>query len=401
VVKSFARGNAESVNISEESQLPVASGTGGYFAGHLALARFSVEMARQHYREALTQAKLALLNFQSAKDIQGESAANRALGLYFLKNEQVYDAMDYFANASQTAEQNDDFYELFMSQYYEALTFFIFGNYSRSRRLLRRALELAPRLFRPDLEAQAIFLLGRVAYEIGDYEESAACLERALCVTDRTANLDEASKRLRIWLARSLAKIGSGTEALASLSAFPQDSEALLFSSEIRLARGDAEGALKAAEGSLALFKPDTAYYTENPRFQSGYELAENICLLAQNNSDALRVQILATLSEIHRACGNQQKAMEILYDVTRGMGVSENNPAIHYYYFAYFHAISEAQKVDEVYYQDKGTVLSKAFKYLQLRASRIDTAEDKASYMTNNPENKRLLEIARSFKFI
>jgi hypothetical protein len=400
ILKGFARGTAECFSVKEDGQLPVAAGSGGYFAGHVALARFSVEMARQHYREALTQAKVALLNFQSAKDIQGESAANRALGLYFLKNEQVYDSMDYFANASQTAEENDDYYELFMSQYYEALTFFIFGNYSRSRRLLCRALELSPRLFRPDLETQAIFLLGRVAYEIGDYEESAACLERALCVADTSA-LPEAAKRLRIWLSRSLAKTGSAEEALASLSAYPQDAEALLFTAEIRLAQGETEAALRFAEQSLAGFKPDAAYYTENPRFQSGYELAENICLLAQNSSEALRVQILATLSEIHRAQGNQQKAMEILYDVTRGMAVSENNPAIHYYYFAYFHAISEAQKVDEVYYQDKGTVLSKAFKYLQLRASRIDTAEDKASYMTNNPENKRLLEIARSFKFI
>ena len=49
----------------------------------------------------------------------------------------------------------------------------------------------------------------------------------------------------------------------------------------------------------------------------------------------------------------------------------------------------------------DKQTVLSRAFKTLQQRAGRMEDRAQRGLYMENNAWNKRLLEAARTHKFI
>ncbi|GAB1457203.1 hypothetical protein MASR2M48_25110 [Spirochaetota bacterium] len=49
----------------------------------------------------------------------------------------------------------------------------------------------------------------------------------------------------------------------------------------------------------------------------------------------------------------------------------------------------------------DKQTVLSRAFKILQQRAGRIENRAQRALYMEKNTWNRRLMEAARTHKFI
>ncbi|HSV55534.1 MAG TPA: hypothetical protein VLH39_00310, partial [Magnetospirillaceae bacterium] len=49
----------------------------------------------------------------------------------------------------------------------------------------------------------------------------------------------------------------------------------------------------------------------------------------------------------------------------------------------------------------DRGTVLSRAFRYLQERAGRIEEAAAATDYLEKNLWNRRLVEAARRYKLL
>lgn len=375
----------------------------GALSGQRAMARFLKDYSSSRGRDALDMAKRALIAFQRRSDALGEAQANRALGLCFLRNEQIYDAMDYFSNAFGIAEGIPDDFECAVDSYFEAAAYFLHGNYSRSARLAQRCQELARRGFRPDWEIQSLFLQARVEFELGRFERALEFLGMAMAV-DRLGAAAGRAERLRIWSGRCLTRISEHRHAKAILEAYPADPEALAFLAEDLLESDEPDRALETAEKALeaAVRRPISG--PDHPRLASGYDFIEDRAIGGEEAEGVFRLQLLALRAEIKRRLGKQAEAANELYSLTRELKLSENDPCMHVYLYFYFLAIPEsgsAAAETPGLQTDRATVLSKAFKYLQLKASRIDTAADKNSFMTANRHNRMLLDSAKLYKFI
>jgi tetratricopeptide (TPR) repeat protein len=375
----------------------------GLISGQRSMAHFLKDYSANRHRDALDRSKRALIAFQKKSDSLGEAQANRALGLCFLRNEQVYDAMDYFSNAFSIAEAIPDDFECALDSYYEALAYFLHGNYSRSARLSQRCQELARKGFRPDWEIQALFLQARIEFELGRFDKALEFLGSAMAV-DRLRSSSACADRLRIWSGRCLTRILEYRHAQAILEAYPSDPEALVFLAENLLEIDEPEKALAIAEKAIELGPRRSAPDPDHPRLASGYDFIEDRAIGGEGTESAFELYLLATRAEIKRRLGKQEEAANELYRLTRELKLSENDPNLHVYLYYYFLAIPESgglRPESSGFQTDRATVLSKAFKDLQLRASRIDTAQDKNSFMTANRSNRMLMDSAKLYKFI
>lgn len=398
-----AGGSENELRAMAESMDALPSDEDGLLSGQRSMSHFLKDYGAGRNKDALDRAKRALISFQRKSDVLGEAQANRALGLCFLKSEQIYDAMDYFSNAFSIAEGIPDDFECALDSYYEALAYFLHGNYSRCARLADRCQELARKGFRPDWEIQALFLQARVEFEFGRFDKALEFLGSAMAV-DRLRAPSGCADRLRIWSGRCLTRIFEHSHAAAVLEAYPDDAEALAFLAENLIEIDEPEKALAAAEKALEIQPSRSLPGPDHPRLSTGYDFIEDRAIGSGDSESAFYLFLLTTRAEIKRRLGKQEEAAAELYRVTRELKLSENDPNLHVYLYHYFLAIPESGSVKSEYstfQTDRATVLSKAFKNLQLRASRIDTAVDKNSYMTANRSNRMLMDSAKLYKFI
>jgi tetratricopeptide (TPR) repeat protein len=403
LLAAAAGGSENELRAMAESMDALPSDEDSLLSGQRSMSRFLKDYSGNRSKDALDRAKRALISFQRKTDILGEAQANRALGLCFLKSEQIYDAMDYFANAFAIAEAIPDDFECALDSYYEALSYFLHGNYSRCARLAARCQDLARKGFRPDWEIQALFLQARVEFEFGRFDKALEFLSGAMAV-DRLRAASGCADRLRIWSGRCLTRIFEYSHAAALLEAYPDDAEALAFLAENLLEIDEPEKALAVAEKALEIEPSRRPVSPDQPRLASGYDFIEDRAIGSDGSESAFTLFLLTTRAEIKRRLGKQEEAANELYRLTRELKLSENDPNLHVYLYHYFLAIPESGSVKAEYstfQTDRATILSKAFKTLQLRASRIDTAVDKNSYMTANRSNRMLMDSAKLYKFI
>jgi tetratricopeptide (TPR) repeat protein len=234
--------------------------------------------------------------------------------------------------------------------------------------------------------------------ELGRPDRARAGFEACLCMArlGRSAALE---RRARAWLGRAMARGGSYAEALACFALAPKDAEAAFFRAEALVAMERYADAGTALSETEAIGYEKGPLYAEAPGFSSGFELVED-CLAG---SDALALRSGALRADLERRQGALAQAAERLYGITRGRPGTELDPAYHEFLFMFFLTLPETGSPSprSEFMSDRGTILSKAFKQLQLRASRIDSADDKNDYIARNPLNRSLTEIARTFKFI
>lgn len=370
------------------------------FVGVKALARANHALLADRPKEGLDWAKRALIQIQGKFDPAGESSANRALGLYFAGQQEINDAIEYFNNATIIAEQNFLGFERALGYYYEAMAWFLFGNFSRCLRLLAKAEEQAIATFRLDWAIQAQFMASRVEFELGRDARAIERCSQAICLC-RLAEDPLATSRLEIWLARYLCRSGGLERAAQILSAKANDREALAFGAELARAQGDYPRAMDLIEAAMAMETGAKRFHFDKPFFNNGFELAEDLVIGRQSGETAFRSYLRWLRSEILSDLKRPTDALRQLFELTRESVLSDFDPHLHAYYYSYFKTNPDQLRPGQDYQTDKATILSKAFKYLQLRASRIDTAEDKHAYMVERALNRELMECAKIYKFI
>jgi tetratricopeptide (TPR) repeat protein len=400
-LSAFARG--EDIGGGVDAMDSAAGDEECALAGQRCMAHFYHDYASARSRESLSWAKRALILFQKSKDVLGEAQANRALGLCFLRGEQIYDAMDYFSNAFSIAESVSDDFDCVLDSYYEGLSYFFHGNYSRASRLAQKSRELAQKCFRPDWEIQAIFLAMRVEFELGRFESALDLIGQARS-TDRLSSSGDCGERLEIWAGRCLSRMSEFAHAREIFDRYPDDPESMAFLAETLIETDEPEAALAIVERALEKGPREKGASPEKPSFASGYQLLEDRAIGGSGKEDAFGLFLLSTRAEIKRRLGKQEEASGELYQLTRELKLSECDPNLHVYLYLYFLSIPESGGMSRDlsgFQTDRATILSKAFKYLQLRASRIDTAGDKNSFMTANRVNRMLLDSAKLYKFI
>lgn len=364
----------------------------------LALSAFSLK----ENTEALNLSKTALLQFQKEKAQWGESLCNRILGMTALSQGRLFDAMDYFSNSGEIAEKANDLWEKLISLYYEGITFFIHGNLSRALHITERMKSCALRLNRRDWLAYINFFQGRISFETGRYVEAQKYFCDVQCEYENT-ELNEASLRTRVWIARChsyLEEYESARRLLHfCLSKNSTDIEAIIFLAETELLDTKPNEALnqlgKIKDISI---NQDNIQASEKISYDTGFSMLEGRAFWGSNAEDSLILLKDALLAYAYSMTGKDKEAQSILYSITRERNLSEFDPAIVMYHFLQYVVIPAHIEEKQV---DRSTVLSKAFKHLQLRSSRIDTAEMKNAYLFGSLWNKKLIAAAKVHKLM
>lgn len=324
-----------------------------------------------------------------------EARSQRMMGLSALAMDRHAEAADYLTNAQELSESSGDEYERMMAAYTKAIVEFLSGALVRSLKALNCAEESAARLFRMDIRAAIEALRGRIDLELGSYDEAARRFASLLELANQYS-IPGAGQRAGIWRARALSYAGEFDEAAFLLEAESEDAEARVFRGELEILRGrprDARIWLDAPENppGRPFDPPDSiswdSLFSEFEGRCIGFD-ASNTPLAVCRTALALFAQ---GLDERNPACAVD------LHALTRSEHGSRNDPGMGTYSF-FCYLLEERLQEPPV---DKQTVLSRSFKILQQRAGRIENRAQRTLYMEKNAWNKRLIEAARTHKFI
>lgn len=341
------------------------------------------------------RAKEAILLLQDKSDSRGLSRAYRLLGLVDLAKERVSEAIDYFTFAQESSENSGEEEEAALDAAYASVAEFIWGNLAKAERLALAAEELAARAYRSDWQRWSMFFRGRLRFEAGCYRDAAELFDSLMALNDEGIGSEE-RRTVTSWAFR--ARVYNSILPPSGREAIEEDGDGGLFLLESFFFSKDYRSAISLADKLLSTDTPRRFSSPERPNWLSGFSLAEDLVLPA-NTARRRLVRMLRSLSM--SAMGKNSPAVTVAVEELRGLvkdeKLSESDPYDAQYYMAYCQ-ILEASGAAAV---DVGTALSVAFKRVQRRASRIDDAEVKRSYLYLNRWNSALLVEAKTHNLI
>ncbi|MDR1894629.1 MAG: hypothetical protein LBQ61_08100, partial [Spirochaetales bacterium] len=368
-----------------------AAGDQGALPAVFSEALINLESSRYYYalgkyRKALDFAKKALLDFQEKNYPSLQADASRQIGLAMLGMGRLNEGAMYFTICRERLNFNDAPHSYIRALIMEGICQFIWGNYSRTGGLFSRARELSAALGRRDWEGFALFLLGRSNFELGRYGEAEALFVEGLLLSRLYFN-DERMKVHRAWIARSLIYQGKPAAALGIFESFKPDAEALFFSAEAFFFLHDIPRALKVLDIVLdrRLNRVMDFYPGEYIYWRSGFCSVEDRAMGEGRD-------VLSSLIQVFRAylmgTGDRDRGSQELAQFVREEGLSEADPYRHLYYYLYKLTVPEEGDKETL---NRLTLLSRASKYLQLRAARIEDSRDRKDFLTKNYWNSLL----------
>ncbi len=361
-----------------------------------ALARAEDEYARGRPLAAASLAKPALIGLHGLAAARAEARAHRLLGLAALAQTQVQEGADYLANAYDIASGLSDPYECFQAAFADAGAELVLGDLRRSEQRAHQAQDWARRAFRADWEAACDFLLGRLDFELGDYEKAA---ERfgAVRAAARIYGETEAARRAEIWAGRASAYRGASHEARELLMRHSGDAEALFFLAECTHWEGNFSEAADLAVRALSACRERSYFPAEALVWDSGFAAFEARALGFGRSRSYLADQIAAFAAFAQaRAKGSAEFVLDIAAK-TREERLALIHPEAHRYHF-YCYLVLVAIGSGPL---DPDTVLSKAFKALQTRSARLEDAALKDKFLEQNRWNRELVAAARQKKLL
>ncbi|NLJ47081.1 MAG: tetratricopeptide repeat protein [Treponema sp.] len=359
------------------------------------LFKAELRLARREFPEAAKNAKEALLSARREPQPKLEARCHRILGLCSLARERPEEAIEYFENAHDISGSARDDYERLLCRWFTTLALFTSGRLDKALKAVTDAESAAQVVFRRDWEAACVFLRGRIHFEIGRYEEARSCFEGMRSIT-RAYGFAEAGLRAEIWDARALAYTGSLETAEAVLSRPGQDKEARFFRAELGFLRGDPADAAGILE-DMSPWVHGSFDPAEKLFWDSGYRGIERRAFGA-SAFHPFDEDLRSAYACFARGLAAREGSWALrLYRMTREEKLSTEHPAFSTYLFFCFLLLERLAEPP----LDKATVLSRAFKYLQERAGRIEDAGTGSDFLERNLWNRRLVEAARRYKFL
>lgn len=359
------------------------------------LFRAELALARREFPEAAKNSKEALLSARGVPQPKLEARCHRLLGLCALARERPEEAIEYFENAHDISGAARDEYERMLCRWFTVVSLFASGRLDKALKLTDQAEAASRAVFRRDWEAACVFLRARIHMELGRYDEARVGFEGVRAIA-RAYGLEEAGGRADIWDARALAYAGSYETAQALLSRHEGDSEARFFRAELELLRGNPAGAAEILE-ALPPWEHGTFDPAERLFWDSGYRGIERRAFGA-SASRPFDADLRTAYACFARGLERREGAWAVqVYRMTREDKLSAEHPGFSTYLFFCFLLLERLAEPP----LDKATVLSRAFKYLQERAGRIEDAAAGSDFLERNLWNRRLVEAARRYKLL
>jgi hypothetical protein len=363
------------------------------------LARAAFEYAEGRAQDAASLAKYASIGFHALDAGKAEAKAHRILGFCALALSQVQEGADYLSNAFELASACPEPLESILSAIGEAAAAFVLGDLGKAASKADSAAAWAGASFRADWEAAAAFIKGRAALEIGRYAEAEDSFGRVRAIA-RVYGQAEAARRAEIWTGRAAAFAGESLRARDILGRFDADAEALWFLAELELWEASPEKASVLAAEALSLVPGPRFSPADSFDWDSGFSSLEGRAVGFLGGRSYLRDQVEA-FGEFAAGMASPEKEVparaERLASMAREDRLASLHPAAHLYLFYRYLLLERASPSS----MDGAAALSKAFKALQTRSTRMGEASLKDGFLESNRWNRALLAAARARKLI
>ena len=352
---------------------------------------------------SLEEAKKSLLLFQDQRQGRtsraetGERASYLWLGVTMLADGKLSEAIEYIGLSERLSRESSDAGGALLACSHLAVALFINGRYTQCLAAVERGVADARSACRRESELFLLFLKARARFLLGAYEECCATLESCLCLA-QLYSAPRAVPVLRAWLGRGALYQGELDHGVRLLTAMEPSREALYFLAEGHFFSDAPEDALGCLDRALAMEAGFHFPSPEGPSWSDGFLPVEGRCFRLSRGDAFLRRSLSALRAYLLGLRGDQGEAIRELHKLTRAERSVEEDPNGYWYNYLYSMVLPETggEEVD-----DKETVLSKALKNLQERASRVDAPSERSSYLTRNRWNRRIMEEARERKLV
>jgi tetratricopeptide (TPR) repeat protein len=364
---------------------PVLAAEAGLAAARYYLAVGDSASALDALKRGLTAAQDA-----GAGGTAAVREASLLLGATMLADGRLGEAVEYAGLAEREAQEAGDRLAVLRAGSLLASCHFLEGRLTRAEECAGEALALAAAMGQRHEEIFLDFVQARVRFLLGDYEGCSVSLQRCLCLSE-LYRMAAAEPVLDAWVARSMVYAGNATAGTSRLERLESTREVLLFQAEAALFDGDLAGASLAVERGMAM-PADSAFPPPyGGRWRDGFLALEGRCFSLARSGTCLQRQLAALRGHLLARRGSGSDAVRELGELVRSVRPADNDPSLPLYLFLYADALPEESGDD-----DKVTVLAKALKGLQERASRIDAPAERSAFLRANRWNRTIMEEAR-----
>jgi tetratricopeptide (TPR) repeat protein len=398
------QGDAELAEVDVRKIL--SSDPRGRLRGEAHSERGKFSLARGESLAGLDELKQGLLSYQESRDERGgavdsadrgERACHLWLGAAMLAEGRIGEAVEYLGLSQRLCHEAGDAPGELWTAVYLATCLFVDGRFTQCFSVMDQALEAARTLYRRDVELFLLFLKARTLFQVGTYDEASLTLQACLCVAT-LYGIEPALPVIRAWLGRTILHGGELSVGIRLLESLPPKREVLLFLAEGALFSGDLENASLYAERGIG--RPSEFRFPppEAVSWRDGFASVEGRCYRL-SRGDAFVQRTLAGLrAYLQGLRGFAAEGIRELHQLTRGEKSVDVDPSAYWFHYLYSQVLPEAggEEVD-----DKGTILSKALKSLQERASRIDGPAQRSSFLWRGRWNRLIMEEARERKLL
>ena len=395
---AYAAGDGRTAEVAL-NELEAGLPAGDHLASDtVSLARAALEYAYRAPAAAANKAKNVLIDLHTLGVQQSEARAHRILGLCALAQGQVQEGADYLSNAFEIAETVGSSLCGIMSAQAEAAAYFVLGDMGRAQVSTAAFASLASASYRSDWEMASAFMDGRIALELGAHAAAEEAFGRVRTLA-RVYGKDEATIRAEIWIGRAAVCAGDAERARSLLGRRRDDPEALWFLAELAHWEGQRQEAASLIEDAARnVPQPDFAS-ADAFDWSSGFASIEGRAVGFTAGRSYAADQIIA-FRDFCIALSSPTRAHELAERLSlqaREERLASTHPSIHLYLFYRYLIVKEIGSSP----MDAASVLSKAFKALQIRSARMNDAVQKNSFMEKNRWNREILAEARHHKLI
>lgn len=366
---------------------------GPVLAAEAGLAAARYYLAVGDSASALDALKRGLAAAQDAGE-QGATAVREGsllLGATMAADGRLGEAVEYAGLAERESQEAGDRLGALRAGSLAAACTFLDGRLTRAGEEAGAARALASAMGQREDELFLEFLGARIRFLLGDYEGCSVALQRCRCLA-QLYRMAAAEPVLDAWIARSMVYAGSAGEGAARLERLEPTREVLLFRAEAAYFDADTARATLAAERGMSEPSESSFPPPHGGSWRDGFLALEGRCFSLARSDTCLRRQLGALHGHLAARRGSAAEAVRELGELVHGVRPDDNDPNLPLYLFLYADALPEESGDD-----DKVTVLAKALKGLQERASRIDAPAERSAFLRANRWHQAILQEARS----
>lgn len=345
---------------------------------------------QQNTHEALCAVKQAVTAVQALKFPAGEYRALSCIAFISLAENKIEDALTYFHYALDSAEALHDSRFMCEALLNVSMSYFLCNNLHAAHEYIARLLHAVHGYFEKTQEIPCLFMYGRIALQLGNYDQAENLFQQA----EKVASLYfcEWVPLCRIWYARVLSQQGQQSKAralfIAQLDASP-DAQVFLLESLLL-------APLVREEIALKRIPHDVLTKAKEPHC-SGFALAEELVGCSQGRSSlqlfydvvdaAYRFRL--SLSESEQAAHSYLKKLEeSAYEALK-----KRDMHAPFYLYLCYDAVLLSKKAD---CDAANGYLSRSFKTLKDYMDHMTESSFRDAFISNNVWNAKIYAAAQ-----